>query len=376
MHRADPTTAARTTPRIAIFLQNLAGGGAERMILRIAAGLADRQIAVDLVVARAEGEYLRDIPDHVRLVDLGGRRVIECIPELARYLRRERPSALLSALVHVNIAAIVAARCSGRSLRVVISERNTISLDSSSPSTFAVRVAHWLVPWLYPKADKIIAVSAGVADDLAAFSGLPIERIEVINNPVITPDLLRLASEAPRHPWLSAAGPPVILGVGRLSAQKDFKTLLDAFSRVRRVLPARLIVLGEGGERAELEDQVKRLNLTDSVDFPGFSRNPYAFMARASVFVLSSRWEGSPNALVEAMACGAPVVATDCPSGPTEILCGGKYGRLVTVGDPDALAKAVLDTLGAPPSAEVLRQRASDFGLERSVDAYLNVLLG
>ena len=374
--REDPARAAKTAPRIAIFLQDLAGGGAERMMLHLAGGMADRRVAVDLVVVRAEGEYLSAIPSNVRLIDLGRRRTLASIPALVRYLRRERPTALLSALVHVNVAAILAACVSGRSQRIVISERNTISIDSATTATFAVRIAHWLVPWLYPRADGIVAVSAGVADDLAAYSGLPVERIKVINNPVVTPGLIALAREMPDHPWLSTDGPPVVLGVGRLSAQKDFQTLLEAFARVRRARSTRLIVLGEGTQRRELEAQVRRLQLTNSVALPGFVSNPYAYMARASVYVLSSRWEGSPNALVEAMACGTPVVATDCRSGPAEILAGGRYGRLVAVGEPDALARAILETLDKPLSSEILRQRVSDFSLERSVDAYLEILLG
>lgn len=361
--------------KIAIFLQNLAGGGAERMMLHLASGLAQRGIAVDLVVVRAEGEYIPAIPNNVRLVNLRLRRTLLSIPSMVRYLQKERPAAVLSALVHVNIAAVLAARLSGRSQRIVVSERNTISIDSMTTPTLGVRIAHWLVPWLYPRADAIVAVSAGVAEDLASFCGMALERITVINNPVVTPNLAALAQEAVDHPWLATTGPPVILGVGRLAFQKNFQILIEAFARVLSVRPARLIILGEGPQRPELEAQIRRLQLFDSVALPGFVSNPYSYMSRASVYVLSSRWEGSPNALVEAMACGTPVVATDCRSGPAEILAGGQYGHLVPVADANALAKAIIETLENPASDAILRQRAADFNLEHAVDQYLEVLL-
>lgn len=362
-------------PRIAVFLQDLSGGGAERMMLQLAEGIADRGHPVDLVLARAEGPYLEDVPETIRIVNLAAGRTFRSIPRLAAYLRRERPAAMLSGLVHVNIAALLAALLARSGTRVVISERNTISQDVTTANTFSIRLAHWLVPWLYPRADRIIAVSGGVADDLAQFARVPRAAIDVANNPVVTPRLKALAAEPVDHPWLAPGEPPVVLGVGRLSRQKDFATLIKAVARIQPKRPVRLMVLGEGEERAELMNLAEKLGVAENLQLPGFARNPYAIMAKAAVLALSSRWEGSPNVLVEAMACGTPVVATDCPSGAAETLADGRFGPLVPVGDDAALAKAIARTLDEPVSKEDLLRRAEDFSVGQATDTYLKVLL-
>jgi glycosyltransferase involved in cell wall biosynthesis len=362
--------------KIAVFLQDLSGGGAERMMVQLAGGIANCGVGVDLVLVRPEGPYLEDVSKNVRIVDLAARRTLNSVFRLARYIKRERPAALLSALVHVNVAAILAARLAGRSTRVVISERNTISLAANGVSTAAVRLAHRLVPRIYPLADEIVAVSQGVAEDLAQFGGLPLERITVIKNPVITPRLAELAGQLPDHPWFTADQVPVVLGVGRLTEQKDFGTLLRAFADVRKHETAKLVILGDGPDRSELERLAGELGLGEDVDMPGFVQNPYAFMSRAALLALSSRWEGSPNVLVESMDCGTPVVATDCPNGPSEILEAGRYGRLVPVGDPQQLAAAILATLRNPPAPDLLRRKSSEYTIEASARCYLQTLLG
>ena len=360
--------------KIAIFMQDLAGGGAERVMVQLAGGMVEQGQDVDLVLVRPEGPYLSMVPSEVRIMDLGTRRTLWSIPPLARYLRRERPAALLAALVHVNIAAILAARLAGCGTHVVVSEHNQISRNAANFSNPAIWFAHRLVPRLYPWASNIVAVSRGVADDLARFSGLPTDRIDVVYNPVVTPELHRMASERVDHPWFVGDEPPVILGVGRLTAQKDFTTLIRAFVEVRRQRPARLVILGEGPRRQELEQMIGEFGLQGDVDLPGFAQNPYALMASASLFALSSAWEGLPTVLVEAMACGTPVVATDCPSGPAEILEKGRFGPLVPVGDHVALAQAIVQTLSSPLDAERLRRRAGDFSVERSVAQYKSIL--
>jgi glycosyltransferase involved in cell wall biosynthesis len=230
-----------------------------------------------------------------------------------------------------------------------------------------------LARWLYPQAHRVVAVSHGVATDILHLYQLPTAKVAVIYNPVVTPELIARSWEAVEHPWLAAGEPPIILGVGRLTAQKDFATLIRAFARVRQHDEARLIILGEGEHRPILEQLIGELGLQAWVALPGFVENPYAWMRRAAVFVLSSRWEGLPTVLIEAMACGTPVVATDCPSGPREILEGGKWGKLVPVGDAVGLAEAICQTLkeGSPSDLSI---RASDFSLERAVESYLQVL--
>jgi glycosyltransferase involved in cell wall biosynthesis len=344
-------------------------------MLTLAAGFADRGYDVDFVLVRAEGPCLADVPANVRVVTLGTRRTAYSIPHLVRYLRRERPQALLSALVHVNIAAILAARLSGSGARVIVTEHNQVAANAAQAHSPMIRLAHHAIRWLYPLADEIVAVSAGVAEGLLTYSGLDKRRVSVIHNPVVTPALHDKALAAVTHPWFGPDQPPVILGAGRLTAQKDFVNLLHAFAIVKQSRPARLLILGEGPDRAALRDLIDRLDLAGDVDMPGFDANPYAYMARAAVFVLSSAWEGLPTVLIEAMACGAPVVATDCQSGPAEILVGGHLGELVPVADPASLAAAILRTLERPPSPQALRLRAHDFSIGRAVDRYAELLL-
>jgi glycosyltransferase involved in cell wall biosynthesis len=226
----------------------------------------------------------------------------------------------------------------------------------------------------YRHVDQIVAVSQGVADDVMAITGLPAPRVTVVRNPVVMPTLPELAQYPVDHPWFDGGGPPVLLGAGRLTAQKDFPTLLEAFARVRAQRPCRLVILGDGRLRGALQHQAAALGVAEDLSLPGFTSNPYAYMARAAVFVLSSAWEGSPNVLTEAMAVGTPVVATDCPSGPREILQGGRYGPLVPVGDAPALARAILDMLRTPTASDALKRAVADYSVERSTAHYLKAL--
>lgn len=342
-------------------------------MLLLAQGLAERGLFVDIVLAKAEGPYLKQIPDTVRVIDLNASRVLTSLPGLVRYLRHERPSALLSALDHANVVSILARRIARISTRVVVSVHNTISIASRQSTTTRGRMMPIFMRWLYPYADEIIAVSRESAVDLARLLQIPKTRIRVIYNPVFTSALLQSAEQPILHPWFQSDQSPVAIAVGRLTAQKDFPTLLQAFALVRQRYNAKLLILGEGEERERLEKMTESLNLQEDVDMPGFVENPYTYMKRAKVFVLSSRWEGLPTVLIEAMACGTPVVATDCPSGPREILEGGKWGKLVPVGDPKALAEVILDTLRNPPGIDP-SIRARDFSVERALGEYINVL--
>jgi glycosyltransferase involved in cell wall biosynthesis len=361
---------------ISLFLPSLHGGGAERMMLNLARGLAKRGMATDLVLSQATGPYRDQTPSEVRLIDLGAKRALSSLPGLVRYLRVQRPSALLSTLPHGNVVTVWAKRLAGIPTRVVVREGNRISrLTDGDTLRLRVRVLPLLVRHFYPWADAIVAVSQGLAEDLALTAGLPPERIQVIYNPVVTAELLEQASQPLRHPWFGRENRPVILGAGRLTKQKDFYTLVRAFALVRRQRPARLMILGEGEERSSLNGLVRHLGLAEDVALPGFVDNPYSYMAAAAVFALSSAWEGLPNVLIEAMATGTPVVSTDCESGPAEILAEGRYGQLVPVGDVQALAAAILTTLSCPTAVQTLRSRAQDFSADRIVQQYLDILL-
>ena len=361
--------------KLAIFLPSLRGGGAERTMLNLAHGLSERGYAVDLVLARAEGPYLREVKESIRLVDLNGSRLLTSLPVLVRYLRHERPLAMLSIMNYTSIVALWARRLAGVSTQVVVSERNMLSYAAQQAPDQPLRLMPRLIRRFYPWADGIVAVSKGVADDLAQVTDLPRERIQVIYNPVVTPELREKAQAPLDHPWFAPGEPPVLLAAGRLVMKKDFPTLIQAFARVRRARPARLLILGQGPERPVLQALVRQLGLEQDVSLPGFVANPYPYMARAALFVLSSRWEGLPGVLIEALYCGVPLIATDCPSGPREILADGQYGQLVPVGDVAALTRAIETALaGNAPSPPP--ESWQPFELETVVNQYASILLG
>lgn len=359
---------------IAIFLPSLRGGGAERVMVNLSKGFAGCGLKVDLVLAKAEGPYLSMVPPEVRVIDLRASRVLTSLPKLMRYLKQEQPEALLSAMDHANIVALWARKLAAVQCKIVVSVHNVISMAAYNAPTTRGRFMPYFIRKFYPWADAIVAVSKGVADDLAKVTELTRESIRVIYNPVVNPELLKKAKEPLKHPWFAPGQPPVILSVGRLVKQKDYPTLIRALAMVRKERSIKLMILGEGEERSKLESLVHEFRLEDDASMPGFVVNPYAYMARSSLFVLSSAWEGLSNVLIEAMACGCPIVATDCPSGPYEILDGGKYGKLVPVGNCEAMAKAIIEALDAPKDSLKLQKRACEFSLERAVQQYAEVM--
>lgn len=373
---ATPETMTVENQRISFFLPKLAGGGAERAMLHLAEGFADRGLTVDLVLAEASGEYLDQVSPKISIVDLKSTRPVIVTKTLAlrRYLQQEQPSVLFSALDILSSALWARGQTNART-RIVMCVQTYLSeqFQNHQRNTIA-RFRRQMVRWLYPKADAIVAASLGTAKDVAEITGLPIDRIDVAYNPVVTPEMQQKIHESIDHPWFAPDQPPVLLGVGRLVSQKDFFTLIRAFAEVRAVQPARLMILGEGEQRSQLEQLIHELQLDADVALPGFVENPYAYMAHARVFVLSSRFEGFGNVVAEALATGTAVVATDCPSGPAEILDYGKYGKLVPTANPSALATAILETLESPADSDALKARSLEFTRDRIVDQYLTVV--
>ncbi len=360
--------------RLAVFIPSLCGGGAERSMLNLAGGIAARGHDVDLVLVRAEGAYLDQVPESVRLVDLGARRARWCLPALVRYLRREQPEGMVSAMNYANILAVWARRLARVSTPIVLSTQNTFSQTLRHKATRNERLMLRLMTRFYPWADTICTVSDGVGDDLSELTRIPRGRIVTIYNPVITPELKQQKQAPVDHPWFQPDQPPVLLGAGRLVPQKDFPPLIRAFAQVRRRRPVRLVILGEGPLRSELEALIRELGMEADISLHGFTDNPYAFMARSSAFVLSSKWEGLPTVLIEAMCCGAPLVSMDCPSGPREILHGGDFGQLVPVGEVATLAQAIEKTLNGvtpvPPP-----ESWQPYELQTVVDQYIGMFL-
>lgn len=344
------------------------------MLVNLIRGFVALGQSVDVVLVRANSPHLARLPPQVNVIHLHTNHTFAAIPAFARYLRDQRPAVVLAAKDRAGRAAVLARAMAQTNTRLVL------RLGTNLSAAMAIRTApeRWLryapIRLLYPQLERIIAVSQGVAEDTAQIARIPRERIRVIRNPVITPELTSLAMESCPHPWLERDQPPVILGIGRLQQQKDFPTLIRAFARIHAERDCRLIILGDGGGRAQLTELIAELNLNSSVALPGFQTNPYAWLARAGLFVLSSAWEGSPNVLTEALALGVPVVATDCPSGPAEILNCGQYGTLVSIGDAAALAKAMIATLEQPLSSSFLRQAVVDYTLEYSAAQYLQAL--
>jgi exopolysaccharide biosynthesis WecB/TagA/CpsF family protein len=351
--------------RIAFFMHDLSGGGVERMRLRLLPALAARGHLVTLIVQTASGALLDVVPEAVTLVELGTTRTSRSILVLAQWLRTHRQDMLVSSLDHNNIAAIMARWLARVPTGLVICQHNALGAE---------RVLGWryrVVPALYwllaGGADAIVAVSAGVADDLARTAGIARDRITIIFNPVDGNDIPERAGAPLPHPWLVPGGIPVFVYAGRLVAQKDPALLLRALRLRLLRAPARLLVLGEGEMQPVLRRQAAELDIAHAVEFCGFVADPLPWIARAAAFVLTSRYERFGNVIVEALACGTPVIAADCPHGPAEILAGGAFGRLVPVGDETGFAAAMGEDLRAAFPAGLLRERAAVFSVAACV---------
>lgn len=354
--------------RAALYLPSLEGGGIERLYL----GLADQWTraghGVTLVINEAHGALAGAVPPGVEVHALGARRQATSVPALVRYLRKARPDVVMSGHDHNNIMLCTAALAKPGATKIVVSQHNSMAKNASRGAKFAP------VPYLYRalfgRAAAVVAVSSGVADDLAALCGIERARIDVIHNGIVPADI-EARARAETAPGIFEPGLPTILAVGRMTGQKDFATLLKAFALLRQRMEARLVILGEGPLRGELEALARDLGIAADTVMPGFVDNPFAHMRRAALFVLSSRHEGFGNVIAEALACGTPVVATDCPHGPSEILEGGRYGRLVPVGDASALAGAMAASLGEPADRAALAARGMDFTEAACATRYL-----
>lgn len=392
------TRTDRKAPKVALFIRSLAGSGAERVVVNLANGLAGQGYRVQLVLGEAAGPFLDLVSPGIEIFDLAVRRraavfdfvraprrflelratarasragrIMLGVPRLARYIDAEQPDVLISALDHGNVAAVIAAKLSGHKPDVVVTQHCNLTSDVITSRKKPGEI-YALVKRYYPEAAAIVGVSEGVSADLKAHIPSAGERISTIYNPVVDEDLAERAREKSDHPWFATpSGEPLIVTVGKLKKQKDHATLFRALARLRQDVPAKLVIFGEGPERAALEQLAGQLGIADAVSLPGFTANPFAAMARADLFVLSSTYEGLPTVLIEALACGCPVVSTDCPSGPEEILEGGRYGSLVPVADEEALAEAMHTVLQNSPCREVLKARGHLFTTKRAVDCY------
>jgi glycosyltransferase involved in cell wall biosynthesis len=337
----ETTTAPK---QIAIYMHTLYNGGVERVMFDLIRGFLDRGVAVDLVLdVLIYSPFEKILPVGVNLVKLEAYSPLQRVGKLRDYLSTRKPHAMLSATHFANETACVARKLAGVGTRLLLSEHTTLSSDiaNSSPGSLRTKVIRWTTRRIYPMADAIIAVSNGVADDMCRVSGLARDKVLTIYNPIDATRLFAAAAEPLDDDWFVAGAAPVILAIGRLETQKNFPNLLRAFAKIRAGREVKLLILGEGSERSHLAALAAELGLTDDVAMPGFVANPAAYMARAAVFAMSSNWEGMPVAQMEALTLGTPVVSTDCPSGPAEILANGAYGEMVPMNDAEALAEAI-----------------------------------
>jgi glycosyltransferase involved in cell wall biosynthesis len=370
---------SKTKTKIAIlspiFSSTGAHGGITPVVWNLAESFARRGLEVDLLYRPPHGSppQIPPLPGGVKTLGLGARHKITTAAAVIRYLRGTGPDILLSVGHRFNVAAITAKMLLPKT-RVYLMVQNTMSLEASKKGP----VHYWkrlqTISLLYRHADGIMAASNGVAEDLIETTRVKPSRVTTIYNPIVTPALIKRAKETFDHPWFAPGHMPVILGVGRLAGQKAFPVLIKAFAEVRKKYPSKLLILGEGPERHELENLIKSLELGNDVSLPGFEENPVKYMSKASVFVLSSDYEGFGNVVVEALASGIPVVSTDCISGPGEILDKGRYGRLVPVGDWRAMSEAIIETLERPPSPSLLEAAVKRFEIDTIGSQYLRFL--
>ncbi|MCP4680875.1 MAG: glycosyltransferase [Desulfobacterales bacterium] len=363
-------------PHIAFFMATFGTGGIGKMRVHLTRELVRRGATVDLVLGKVEGPYISALDPGIRVHKLGTSHQLFCLPRLVRYLVREKPEALVAEKLRVNLAAVRARRLARVDTRIYTSVHGMMShkLDKENLSQAKRRSKYADIRKCYPLNDGFIPVSKSIGQDLVESFKVPRHKVRVVYNPVVTPELPDRSGAGIDHPWIKDKGVPVILAVGRLARQKDFSTLIRAFTRVRRTRKARLIILGEGKERSSLESLAMESGVGEDISLPGFVQNPYAFMSKSDLFVLSSAWEGFGNVLVEALATGLPVVATDCPGGPCEILQDGRIGPLVPVGDPEALSRAMIQALDKPLDRNLLRKAAEPFTAAACAEGYLKAL--
>ncbi|MCU7803300.1 MAG: glycosyltransferase [Candidatus Thiodiazotropha sp. (ex Lucinoma borealis)] len=361
------------TPHVCLFILRFGDGGVERMMVNIARGLASIGVKVDFIVKGTNGPFLHLLPPEVRVITFQVKNQKAALPKLIDYLEQNDPDIMLSAKIIDDQLALKAKLSHTGRTRFFLRPGTALISRMKARGTHAIR--RWLkarqLVQLFTQADGVVAVSQGVADEVIELSGIASDKINVIKNPTITPEIYEQAEAATPDPWLGPDQPPLILGIGGLGRAKDFPTLMRAFALVRQQQHCRLMILGKGNKEKYLLKLAQELVLGDDFRLAGFVENPYVYLKWAKLFVLSSRWEGSPNVLTEALALGTSAVSTDCPSGPFEITRGGEVAPLVPVGDVEQLAEAMLHTLKCPQDPDLLRAAVSEYTLEKSARSYL-----
>lgn len=358
--------------KIAFYLPSLEYGGAERVVVTLVNGIAKRGYKIELVLSNAVGPYLKEVDSLVKVIDLNNSRSLFSIFGLIKYLNLYKPDVLISALDNANIISVLAKSIAGLSTKLLITQHSTLSSEKQYDKSIKGSIVRKLMLLLYARADVVIGVSEGVSKDLKKQLGVKLNLV-TIYNPIVDDRIQSMQKEEVSCSWFDEGEPPVIMSAGRLTEAKDFELLINAFAEIRKNRICRLIIVGDGILKSKLIQLSVQLEIEKDVLITGYQSNPFKWMKQCSVFVVSSRWEGLSNVLIEAMACGRKIVSTDCPNGPSEILEGGKWGMLVPVGDIGALVTAIEETLDSNPSVNVV-ERANFFSVEKSVDQYLKIM--
>jgi len=359
---------------VALMFATSGHSGVDRVVSNLLPEFACTDLEFDLLTIPGHGPYLDNIPSNVTHRTIPALNKNTILPALVWYLYRRHPRVIMTANHKLNRTALLARIITGVSTRVVIRMGMSITakLNDMKP-TKGKALQESMRKW-YPLADAVVTPSRGVGNDLIQLAGINSDRLHVVPNPIINQKFYSMLDEAVNHPWFNNSRVPVILAVGSLEERKDFSTLIRAFSKVKEKKQCRLLILGEGKQRNKLLELAEELGVDNHVDLPGYDENPYRFMKHASVFVLSSRREGASAVIVEALACGTPVISTDCPSGPAETLQNGEYGKLVPIGDHESMAKAISLTLENPPSTEFLQGAVEQNKTETSARLYLKAM--
>jgi glycosyltransferase involved in cell wall biosynthesis len=358
---------------IALFIPSMTGGGAERVTLNLITAFCMQGWSVDLILNKADGRLLPFIPKDVRVFTLSASNFISKTYRLSKYLKNENPEFLISLLDRVN-AAGCAKFITKSNTKVILSFHNTISQELLAEKTLFSQPKRLFMKLSCRLSDSIVAVSKGVAADLINTLDIAHEKVNVIYNPIVSLEIIEKSKMPVTHPWLHQREIPIFLSIGRLSPAKNFPDLLKAFALVRQKIEAKLLILGEGEERPKLENLICSLNIQEDVELHGFVDNPYPYIVNASSFVMSSKHEGLTSVLIEALALGKPIVSTDCPNGPSEILDEGKYGKLVPVGNLSALCNAMIESLSVNKDVEAMQARAKSFSVSSTIQQYINLL--
>lgn len=366
--------------RILVFMHDFRGGGAEKVAILLANGFVKAGCAVEIVVLKDEGPMRSLLLDSVEVTSLNCDRVSKSLFKLIKLLRKRESDLIISHMTHVNTIVTLAAIATRKTDKLCLVEHNMMSKNYKIQSSFSVKLAYLSTKFLYRYCDKIVAVSSGVKDSIIRFTGVSKEQVVVIFNPVVDPaamksKLLSVTDQKRHlHPFFEQ-NVPVLVGIGSLTEQKNFELLIESIPHLIKTRDCRVLILGEGPRRNQLQKRLDSLGLSSRVDLVGFVDDPAEYLISSSLFVLSSKWEGLPTVVIEALATGTKILSTDCPSGPNEILVNGKYGELVALdASPKHFADKIKLALDTKVQKELLFERAEDFSIATSTQKYLELI--